>query len=151
MTIREMENEDIPELVKMISFHKKNQNFTITKEFENTIFEGLKECLKNKLSRIFVALTSTDKIMGYINCHFISFPMMPGKEIYISDLLIHPEYRGSGAGSKLLSKSEDYARSKGCKRLMLNNQKTEESYKREFYKKQGFKERQNFANFVKQL
>ncbi len=56
--------------------------------------------------------------------------------------------RGKSTGQKLINELSSIADSKGAVRLMLNNEKNSESYKRSFYKKQDFTEWENFANFV---
>jgi hypothetical protein len=43
---------------------------------------------------------------------------------------------------------EEMAREKGCDRLMLTNAKQRQSYKRSFYHKCGWREREEIANFV---
>ena len=46
---------------------------------------------------------------------------------------------------------ETLAISRSCSRLMLVNRKSRESYRRGFYKKLGWEEREEFANFVLHL
>jgi len=90
-------------------------------------------------------------VVGYAAVHWIPFPMIYGVEGYLSDLLVSRGARGSGVGRQLLARVEERAREIGCVRLMLNNARTAESYTREFYPKQGYRERTEFANFVKRL
>jgi len=90
-------------------------------------------------------------VAGYAAVHWIPFPMLGGWEGYISDLVVGSAGRGSGIGSRLLAVVEDRAGDLGCRRLMLNNRITSESYQREFYAKHGFQRRDKFANFVKIL
>lgn len=89
------------------------------------------------------------KVAGYVAFHFVPFPMIQGVEAYISDLLVASAMRGFGIGGLLLRAVEAEAREGGCVRLMLNNQKTDLSYARAFYAKRAFRERDDFANFVK--
>ena len=100
--------------------------------------------------RILVA-ERANRLLGYSAFHFVPFPMVQGVELYVSDLLIAAEARGSGVGSCLLQAVEAEARARGCVRIMLNNHKTEASYTRQFYPKHEFREREEFANFVKRL
>ena len=71
--------------------------------------------------------------------------------MYISDLFIDKQVRGQGIGQQLIIKASEIAEKNMCERMMLNNPKEYESYKRSFYSKLGFIERNNFANFVKNL
>ena len=92
-----------------------------------------------------------NKIAGYINMHICPFPMIGGTELYISDLLIMNDFRGKGIGKALLLKAEEIAGTYKCVRIMLNNAKYAQSYIRSFYKKSGFFERDDFANFIKKI
>jgi len=64
-------------------------------------------------------------------------------------LLVSPQFRGKGIGKALIKRIETEAKRKGAVRLMLNNAKYSTAYKSYFYKKNGFKERNDFSNFVK--
>ena len=90
-------------------------------------------------------------ITGYLNARFVLFPLIGGYECYISGLIIHPDSRGRSAGNRLLEKLNCIAEEYGAVRMMLNNQRDSESCRRDFYKKQGFRERNSFSNFVKIL
>lgn len=91
------------------------------------------------------------KVVGYTAYHWVSFPMIQGAEVYVSDLLVAAASRGGGIGSRLLQAIETEARARGCVRVMLNNHKTDASYTRRFYPMHEFCERNDFANFVKAL
>ena len=91
------------------------------------------------------------EVVGYVAIHWVPFPMIQGCEAYISDLLVSPSVRGAGIGRRLLETVESEARERGCARLMLNNRKTAPSFVHRFYPKHGFREREEFANFVKPL
>jgi ribosomal protein S18 acetylase RimI-like enzyme len=90
-------------------------------------------------------------VTGYATVHWVPFPMVQGREAYVSDLLIQREWRDHGLGRLLLAEVEERARTRGCKRLMLNNRRAAESFIRGFFSKAGFREREEFANFVKPL
>jgi GNAT superfamily N-acetyltransferase len=77
--------------------------------------------------------------------------MIEGTEGYISDLIVERAARGRGVGSQLIGTAEERARERRCKRLMLNNRITAQSFIREFYPKHGFRQRDGFANLVKAL
>ena len=55
---------------------------------------------------------------------------------------------GLGLGGQLLERVKAEARERGCSRLMLLNLRDRESYKRGFYKKQGWQERPEAINFI---
>lgn len=148
-TITQLQKEDIKDLIDLIIAYKKSQNTNVEnqKAYITTLFEDV---LKSDNSHVYV-YTIDDKPVGYINVHVINFPMLNGKELYISDLLVSEKKRGKGIGKKLLDYVEDHYHQIGCTRLMLNNSKLSEGYIRGFYKKNGYTERTGFANFVKSL
>ncbi|MBV9470044.1 MAG: GNAT family N-acetyltransferase [Abitibacteriaceae bacterium] len=99
---------------------------------------------------VFVAEAESE-IVGFIIVHWVPFPMLAGMEAYISDLVVAANRRGSGIGQRLVALVEDEARSRGCARLMLNNRIAASSFQRGFYRKLGYRHREDFANFVKSL
>ena len=112
--------------------------------------QAVDECLNTAGHEIWVA-EADGQILGYAAVHWIPFPMLYGTEGYLSDLLVHQDARGKGVGQLLLAQVEARAEEVGCVRLMLNNARTAESFARGFYPKQGYRERAEFANFVKSL
>jgi GNAT superfamily N-acetyltransferase len=107
-------------------------------------------CIGNPGRDLLVAEFGGEPI-GYAAVHYIPFPMVQGHEAYLSDFLIRREWRGRGVGRDLLEATERRARAHGCVRIMLNNRRTAESFVRGFYNKAGYRERDNFANFIKPL
>jgi len=147
-----IKNEDISELVAFIRTYKSEQNKQITEIQTNKIKDEIFQIINNNTNSYgFKCINESKKIIGYIILHIINFPMLCGKELYISDLFVDNKDRGKGIGKKLLSFAEDIAVKNKCERLILNNPKEYESYKRSFYSKFGFVERIEFANFIKNL
>ena len=133
----------------MIFSYKLEQDPGLDESIRSAISATLTETVTTGNATILVALNDNKKVVGFINYHEIVFPMIAGKELYISDLLVDKNERGKKTGKKLIDEVDKTALSKGCKRLMLNNLKLAESYTRGFYRKSGFEERINIANFVK--
>ena len=150
ITINHLEKRDNPLLTKIISNFKIDNGKIITDKEITIINKQLVELFEQTSSITFVA-KEKDNIVGYVSGHIINFPLIVGKECYITELLVIKEKRGLGIGNILLKNIENIAREKGCTRLMLDNPKFYESYKRKYYAKNGFEERDNFANFVKQI
>lgn len=91
------------------------------------------------------------KLAGYLALHWIPFPLLAGTEGYISDLVIAEGWRSRGIGSAMLDAVTDRALELGCKRLTLNNRIISEAFNRGFFNRAGFRQRTEFANFVKEL
>ena len=110
----------------------------------------LSKCLSERTHSVYTA-TFEDSVVGFTVVHWIPFMWLHGMEGYISEMLVQANHRGRGVGNQLLARVEDEARELGCFRLMLNNFHVQESYKREFYAKNGFTERHGVGSFVKEL
>ncbi len=105
-------------------------------------------CLADDSHSVYVAETEDGPIAGYTSVHWLPYLIHTGPEGYISELFVHELARGQGIGSKLLDTVEAEARERGCYRLMLLNLRIRESYQRGFYKKRGWEERPESANFI---
>jgi GNAT superfamily N-acetyltransferase len=90
-------------------------------------------------------------VQGYAAVHFVPYLIFDGPEGYVSELFIAESARGQGIGTKLLDVIAREARARGCSRLGLLNNRVRESYRREFYKKRGWQERDNYVHFILKL
>ena len=107
----------------------------------------LKLCLVNDSHSVYVA-EQDGGVVGYVAVHWLPYLILAGPEGYVSELFIRDSARGQGIGSALLDVVKDEAEERGCSRLMLLNMRNRESYRRGFYKKVGWQEREQVANFV---
>jgi GNAT superfamily N-acetyltransferase len=87
-------------------------------------------------------------LQGYVAVHWLPYLILAGPEGYVSELFLGEAARGRGVGARLLEAVRREATQRGCVRLMLLNRRTRESYRRGFYPKQGWHERDDMANFV---
>lgn len=110
--------------------------------------EHLKRCLADDSHTVLVAVSEAEEISGYLSVHWLPYLFLPGPEGFVSELFVGEAWRGHGVGGLLLRTAEQEARKRGCWRMMLINNRTRESYQRAFYKKQGWEEREQMANFV---
>lgn len=113
-----------------------------------SLAQAVDGCLNTPNHEIWVA-EADGQVVRYAAVHWIPFPMIYGTEGYLSDLLVHQDARGKGVGQQLLAQVEARGEELGCVRLMLNNARTAASFARGFYPKHGYRERTEFANFVK--
>ncbi len=149
--IREMVESDIVHVSKIIFEFKREKKPEYPESQRQNIQNALFESLTIPFSKVYVYVNNNMVISGYIATHLIPFPIGAGMELYISDLVVSSRERGEGIGQQLIAEAEDRAKEHKCERMMLLNSKESEAYARKFYKKQGFLERANFANFVKNL
>ena len=110
----------------------------------------LASCLGGEDHTVLVAASEGD-VAGYVAVHWLPYLLLPGPEGYVSELFVRPERRGQGVGRALLGAARAEAERRGCLRLMLLNGRHRESYQRGFYRKAGWDEREEFANFVLRL
>ena len=120
-------------------------------ETERRLAEHLRLCLSDESHTVLVTESAEGAVLGYVAVHWLPYLILAGPEGYVSELFVAESARGAGLGTKLLEVVRDMAVSRGCSRLMLVNRKTRESYQRGFYRKLGWEEREEFANFVLHL
>jgi len=111
---------------------------------------AVEECIGQPGHEIVLALAE-EEVVAYVAVHWVPFPMLGGREAYVSDLIVRADWRGHGVGNRLMEAVEARAREMECERLMLNNRIVAESFERGFFAKAGFRQRTDFANFVKPL
>lgn len=78
--------------------------------------------IKNSLNTKQLVLVFEDKIIGHIKYDIILDIFGRGKSyMYISDLCIHPNYRGNGYSKLLMNYCERDAINNNCKYIFLNS------------------------------
>jgi GNAT superfamily N-acetyltransferase len=149
ITIRESRREDaraIASILRALGWFE-SINHEEPAETERRIMQHLELCRRDGCNTVLVAEAPGGGVIGYLAVHW--FPnVMRGMEGYISELFIHPSATGMGAGSRLLAAINDCARERGCKRLLLMNRRSRESYQRGFYAKHGWEELRDGAFFT---
>jgi GNAT superfamily N-acetyltransferase len=110
----------------------------------------LDQNLADESHSIYIAADEDGAFLGYCAVHWLPYLFLSAPEGYISELFILEQGRGQGLGGRLLEAVEEEARSRGCSRLQLINGRDRESYRRGFYTKHGYEER-DMAPFLKRL
>lgn len=111
------------------------------------VLRHLTQCLADDSHTIYVAVAGGE-IVGYAAAHWLPCLFLPGPEGFISELFVREEARGAGVGKALLASVIREAQERGCCRLQLVNHKSRDSYRRAFYAKNGWEERDEAALFV---
>jgi N-acetylglutamate synthase-like GNAT family acetyltransferase len=148
--IRKAEAKDVPVIADLLRSlglfnHISAESPQTTQE---RIFKHLALCTADDSHLVLVAQIPNGEIAGYCALHWLPYLILTGPEGYVSELFIKDEFRGQGIGSQLLETIKTEAQNRGCSRLMLLNMRKRESYKRQFYSKQGWEERPDAANFI---
>jgi GNAT superfamily N-acetyltransferase len=105
-------------------------------------------CNADDSHAVYVAQSRHGEVVGYCAVHWLPYLMLAGPEGYVSELFLRESWRGQGIGGRLLEMVKAEAKERGCARLMLLNLSHRDSYKRGFYGKHGWQERQEAINFV---
>lgn len=86
--------------------------------------------------RIFV-LRNDHRIFGMVNLLFTISTAMGGFVILLEDVIVHPNHRGQGYGSKLIEHVIEFARQKDFKRITLLTDKIG-AESQNFFRHHGF-------------
>jgi GNAT superfamily N-acetyltransferase len=112
------------------------------------VHKTIAECLSREDTDLLICLDPEGMVLGYMSLHWYPYLFAPGSEGYLAELFVHPAKRGQGVGGQLLKHAEEEGRNRGCFRLLLLNLKSRESYKRGFYTKGGWTEREDLVAFM---
>lgn len=127
--------EDLPGLVDLVSeLMELQDDFTPDKAAHE---HGLALILEQpSRGRIFV-LRNQHRIFGMVNLLFTISTAMGGFVIQMEDVIIHPDHRGQGYGTRLLEHVVDFAGKKDFKRITLLTDKISAD-SQSFFRKHGF-------------
>ncbi len=127
--------EDLPDLVELVmSLFQIEQDFEPDRDKQE---KGLRLILEQpNRGRIFV-LRTDHSIMGMVNLLFTISTAEGGFVALLEDVVIHPEHRGQGYGTRLVEYVLDFARQKEfCRITLLTDTISEESQR--FFQRFGF-------------
>ncbi len=142
--------QDVPalaDILRSVAWMTRMQE-TPREELHQQMLSSMDLCLADDSHSVLVAEGEHGLVLGYASVHWLPYFFLKGPEGYISELFVNETARGSGIGTRLLEAVKDEGRQRGCTRLMLVNGRNRPSYQREFYKKNGWREREHMANFV---
>lgn len=108
--------------------------FTPNKKLQE---EGLRLIIENKEMGQLLVLKNNQEVIGMVNLLFTISTALGGKVAILEDVILLPEYRNQGLGSKLIEDAIQFAKDNDCKRItLLTDSDNETSHA--FYKKHGF-------------
>ncbi|NWG75231.1 MAG: GNAT family N-acetyltransferase [Rubrivivax sp.] len=87
---------------------------------------------------VFVAVSEDQEAVGLLTLRHSPILRLNGYQINIEELVVHPGWRGYGIGGELLAFARRYALQKGAVRIEVHTSRSRESYRRQFYQKNGF-------------
>jgi len=139
---KEKDAEDILRLLGQIAqlHHEKRPDIfkSNASKYNNKL---ILEKIKRPEEYITVAVDETDKVAGYLFCVFDivkNHPVQQDREIlYLDDLCVDEDKRGSGIGSLLINHAYEYAKKEHCDAVELNAWEINERAVK-FYADHGF-------------
>ena len=121
MNYRFATSKDIEHLSELFDgyriFYRKTTDLKGAKAF-------LRERITKKDSKLFVAETQTHKLVGFVQLYPLFLSTRMKKFWLLSDLFVHPEFRGKGMSIELIQKAKDLVlETKACG-MFLETEKT---------------------------
>ena len=121
MTYRKATSKDVEHLSELFNayrmFYQKTSAIQSAKTF-------LEDRISNKDSEIFVAQNTTNKLVGFVQLYPLFSSTRMKKFWLLSDLFVHPEFRGKGMSIELIQKAKDLVlETKACG-MFLETEKT---------------------------
>jgi ribosomal protein S18 acetylase RimI-like enzyme len=98
---------------------------------------GLARIIDSPEVGLIIVARQEGQVVGMVNLLYTVSTALGGRVALLEDMVVSPDARGSGVGSRLLEQAIQSAKSEGCKRITLLTDKTNESAQR-FYQKHGF-------------
>ena len=101
----------------------------------NDSFEGSFEMLLSQESAILLVACDQGQVIGYLLAHIHSTFYANGSVAIVEEIMVSPEARRQGVGSKLMATAEQIAREDGVQVISLATRRASE-----FYRSIGFEE-----------
>jgi len=98
---------------------------------------GLARIISNPEVGLIVVARQDSQVVGMVNLLYTVSTALGDRVALLEDMVVSPNARGSGVGSRLLEQAIQFARLDGCKRITLLTDRDNESAQR-FYQKHGF-------------
>ena len=147
MQLRVAMIEDISELCGLLNYlFEQEVEFKPDEEIQS---KGLKKIISQPdVGDIIVAQEST-KIIGMVNLLYTVSTALGSRVAILEDMIVMPEARGKGVGSKLVNYAFERADHRGCKRITLLTDYDNDGAHR-FYLRHGF-DRSSMVAFRKSI
>ncbi len=133
--VREATLDDIPQLCDLLTIL-----FTQEADFQPDSAkqsQGLRQIIEHpEVGRILV-LHDGSTVIGMVNLLFTISTALGKRVAILEDMIVHPDWRGGGAGSTLLKEAIAFAQASGCSRITLLSDRLNSSAIR-FYQRHGF-------------
>ena len=126
---------NIPELIKLLEIlFKQESEFEPNSEAQSRALNNI--ILDPRIGIILVAIDNS-QILGMVSLLFTESTALGARVAILEDMVVEPECRGQGIGSKLITYAISEAKKEGCKRITILTDITN-NQAQFFYQKNGF-------------
>ena len=133
--VREARETDVEEMAELLGYlFKQEADFSPAPAKQRRALELL--MAQPTLGRLFV-LTRGAKILGMVSLLFTVSTAEGGKVAWLEDLIVRPDQRGKGLGTRLLRSAIEWARREGLTRITLLTD-GDNARARRLYSRHGF-------------
>jgi len=135
MTFTEATPSDIPELCELLAvLFSQEAEFVPNREAQ---CKGLDLIIGNPQAGHILVARENGRVAAMVNLLYTVSTALGARVALLEDLVVLPDIRGSGIGSRLLEYAIEFARIHGCKRITLLTDQDNEPAQR-FYQRHGF-------------
>lgn len=135
MQITPANASDIPALCELLGIlFSQETDFKPDREAQS---RGLARIISSPEVGLIVVARQDSQVVGMVNLLYTVSTALGDRVALLEDMVVSPDVRGAGVGSRLLEQAIQFARLNGCKRITLLTDRTNESAQR-FYRKHGF-------------
>lgn len=135
MRIETATAKDIPALCALLSvLFSEEEEFTPDAEAQS---QGLARIVTNPEVGVVLVAKDGHGILGMVILLYTVSTALGDRVALLEDMVVSPQARGTGIGSRLLEHAIAVARANGCKRITLLTDRVNEAAQR-FYKRRGF-------------
>ncbi|MEI8019255.1 MAG: GNAT family N-acetyltransferase [Schlesneria sp.] len=126
---------DVPQLVELLNLlFTQEADFTSDREKQE---RGLRLIIESTHVGVVLAARDGDQVIGMVSLLFTVSTAEGGPVCWLEDMVVRPDRRGGGLGSRLLQIAIEYARSHGFARITLLTDQLNAGAIR-FYGRHGF-------------
>ena len=135
MQITPAKTSDIPALCELLDIlFSQEAEFKPDHEAQS---RGLAHIISSQEVGLIVVARHDSQVVGMVNLLYTVSTALGDRVALLEDMVVFPNVRGAGVGSRLLEQAIQFARMNGCKRITLLTDRANESAQR-FYQRHGF-------------
>lgn len=143
MKIDDLKEQDLESMLKLAN----ELGYPTTLNCLQDRFKSVKE---NSNSAMFVARSTSEKIVGFIQVTEEPCSLLGGIRANIAALIVDEEFRGKGIGSALLKRAEEWSKTTNLSLIRVRSNVIREDA-HQFYTKCGYENPKSWKLFTKKL